>query len=307
LGFRTETPYARKPAGRRVLFLGDSYTEGSGRSAECNYPEVAVATLREQLGPDWEGMNAGVAGYGPADALDLLRFLGDEGYEFDAVVLSLFLENDFTDDLPGTERRVVAGINFRFPVSPFLRWLHPLNTRTSRYALFVARAARLRGAADDAVQRGDGQCRPPPALPEPLPADLEALVRRRLEASYREPLGPLATGVVDEALAAFSVETRRRGVPFVVVVFPDRVLADAELRARLRLEADPAAYDLERLRRWVREHSEPPPLVDVTGPLSGPAANYRASDTHLSDVGNRVAGRHVGERLAELLGEPPGK
>ena len=302
LGLRTDAPHAKVPADRRVLFLGDSYTEGSGRSADCNYPEVAVAILRERLGPGWEGMNAGVAGYGPAESLGLLRFLREEGYEFDAVVLSLFLENDFTDDLPGTERRVVAGINFRFPESPFLRWLHPLNSRTCRYALFLARATRLRGAADDAVQRGDGQCRPPPPLPDPLPEGLESLVRRRLDASYREPPAPLATEVVRESLRAFSEETRRLGVPFVLVVFPDRILADGELRARLGLDETSDAYDLERLRRWMRENAGPPPVVDVTGPLSGPASHYRNSDTHLSDEGNLVAGRYVGERLAERLG-----
>lgn len=301
-GFRTVVPYAKEPAGPRVLFVGDSYTEGSGRSADCNYPEVALAVLRERLGRGWEGMNAGVAGYGPAESLDLLHFLGEEGYEFDAVVLSLFLENDFTDDLPGTERRVVAGINFRFPESPFLRWLHPLNSRTFRYALFLAQATRLRGAVDDAVQRGDGQCRPPPPLPDPLPEGLESLVRRRLEASYRKPLAPLATEVVRESLRAFSAETRRLGVPFVLVVFPDRILADTDLRARLGLDESSDMYDLERLRRWMRENSGPPPFLDLTGPLSGPASHYRNSDTHLSDDGNRVAGHYVGERLVERLG-----
>ena len=299
LGFRTETPYEKRPARRRVLFLGDSYTEGSGRSAACNYPEVAVATLRDRLGSDWEVMNAGVAGYGPAEAALLLRFLEDEGYSFDAVVWSLFLENDFTDDLPGTERRVVAGINFRFPTSPFLRWMHPLNSRTARYALFLVRAAQLRGASDDAVQRGDGDCRAPDPLPDPVPEPLEALVRRRLDASYRIPLAPLATGVVEESLRALERGAAASGVPLVVVVFPDRVLADRELRERLAI--DVSDYAFGRLRSWVREVAGATPLVDVTDVLAGPAENYRSSDTHLSDVGNQVAGRHVGERLAEHL------
>lgn len=301
LGFRSSVPYQKIPEGRRVLFLGDSYTEGSGRSAECNYPDVAISMVRERLGSGWAGMNAGVAGYGPADALDLMRFLHEEGYEFDAVVLSLFLENDFTDDLPGTERRVVAGINFRFPESPFLRWLHPLNSRTFRYALFLARAARLSGGPDDAVQRGDGKCRPPPPLPDPLPEALESLVRRRLETSYRKPLRPLATELVGESLDAFGKETGRLGVRLLLVVFPDRILADAELRALVGLEEDSTAYDLDRLTRWMRAHSSPPPLVDVTDALSGPASHYRSSDTHLSDEGNVVAGRHVGGRLVEWL------
>ena len=303
LGFRSPVPAPERPAGRRVLFLGDSYTEGSGRDFSCNYPEVAVAALNERLAPagrpTFEPLNAGVAGYGPEASLALLRFLVEEGYRFDAVVLSLFLENDFSDDLPGTERRVVAGMNFRFPRSPFLRWLHPLNTRSARYAMFLWQASRL-GRSDDAVQRGDGSCRPPDPLPDPLPEALRELVLRRLEDNYG-PRAQLAREGVAEALAGFRRETARLGVPLVVVVFPDRILADRELRARLGLPADlEALYDLASLRRFVAE-SAGAPLVDVTDALTDGSVHYRESDTHLSDVGNTVAGRFVGERLAELL------
>jgi hypothetical protein len=303
LGLRTAEPHRKHPAGRRILFLGDSYTEGSGRDAACNYPEVAVASLNAHLGaasaPPFEAMNAGVAGYGPEESLALLRFLVAEGYRFDAVVLSLFLENDFSDDLPGTERRVVAGINFRFPRSPFLRWLHPLNTRTARYAMFLWQASRL-GRADDAVQRGDGNCRPPPPLPDPPPEALRELVHRRLEDNYG-PNAALAREGVADALDAFRREAERLGVPLVVVMFPDRILADRELRAALGLPADlEAYYDLGALRRFVAERAGVP-VIDATEALTDGSTNYRAADTHLSDVGNQVAGRAVGGRLAELL------
>ena len=36
LGFRTDQPYKLVPDHRRILFLGDSYTEGSGRSSTCD-------------------------------------------------------------------------------------------------------------------------------------------------------------------------------------------------------------------------------------------------------------------------------
>lgn len=303
LGFRTATPHAKQPAGRRILFLGDSYTEGSGRDAACNYPEVAVATLNERLAaagaPPFELLNAGVAGYGPEESLALLRFLREEGYRFDAVVLSLFLENDFSDNLPGTERRVVAGMNFRFPRAAWLRWLHPLNTRTARYAIFVWQASRL-GRADDYVQRGDGECRPPPPLPEAIPAPLRELVLRRLEANYG-PAAELASEGVAESLASFAREARALGVPLAVVVFPDRIVADRELRARLGLPVELESYfDLERLRRFVGERAGAP-VIDATEALRDGSVHYRPSDTHLSDTGNVAAGRFVGERLAELL------
>jgi hypothetical protein len=102
----------------RVLFLGDSYTEGSERPAQL--PEVAARRLAERIGSPVEAINA-VGGYGPLDAGNLLEHLVAEGYDFDAVVYGLFLENDFTDNLPATERRVVAGSTSASRARGFLR------------------------------------------------------------------------------------------------------------------------------------------------------------------------------------------
>lgn len=303
LGFRSAAPHPLETPGPRLLFLGDSYTEGSGRDAACNYPDVATAALNERRATSgvapFEHMNAGVAGYGPAESLSLLEFLRDEGYRFDAVVLSLFLENDFTDNLPGTERRVVAGINFRFPRSPFLRWLHPLNARSTRYGMFLWQASQL-GRADDYVQRGDGRCRPPPPLPAELPTPLRELVLRRLTDNYGPAPFVASEGVAD-VLRAFAAFARASATPVAVVVFPDRILADRELRERLGLADLPERVDLGTLRRFVAEHAAGLPVVDATDALTGGSESYRPSDTHLSDVGNRVAGRYVGDRLAEIL------
>jgi hypothetical protein len=88
LGFRTDHPYKLVPDHRRILFLGDSYTEGSGRSRACNYPSVVENVLRDQLG-DVEVMNAGVSGYGPADALNLLTAIARAGLSLRGTGLQL--------------------------------------------------------------------------------------------------------------------------------------------------------------------------------------------------------------------------
>ena len=49
-------------SGLRILFLGDSYTEGSGSASACNYPEVAAQELSERIGAPVEAINAGVGG-----------------------------------------------------------------------------------------------------------------------------------------------------------------------------------------------------------------------------------------------------
>lgn len=301
LGFRAPRDYAPRPDRPRVLFLGDSYTEGSGRHFDCNYPQVVQRELSARLGRPVQVMNAGVGGYGPVDAADLLGLLVERGYAFDVLVFNLFLENDFTDNLPATERRVVAGINFRFPRAPFLRWMHPLNTRTFRYALFVGTAARLTVPEHDLVRRVEGACRPRGERLRRLGPGLRGLVQRRLEDNYDPEGGRLATGSVRGALERMAAVARERGVPFAVVVFPDRVLVDPDLKRLLPLEPD--RWALERLVRWVgREVPARADLVVDTAPaLAGDSRLYRPEDTHLSDAGNLRAGSRVAEQLAPLL------
>jgi hypothetical protein len=300
-GFRTALPHARRADRLRILFLGDSYTEGSGSSPDCNYPEVAAERLSERIGAPVEAMNAGVGGYGPVDARNLLEHLAAEGYGFDAVVYGLFLENDFTDNLPGTERRVVSGINFRFPESRFLRLLHPLNSRTFRYALFLSRTSRLdRGAREQAIRR-EGRCRIEGGKLTEIGAALRSLVERRLEANYAAGASQTATGVMSRALRGLSETARRLDAPFVLVVFPDRILVDEDLRRLLGRDLVAEGYDLERLRRWIQDNVEGPLVLDTTEVLRGGSEHYRNVDTHLSDLGNRLAGEWVGERLATLL------
>ena len=236
----------------------------------------------------------------------LLDHLTAAGYGFDAIVYSVFLENDFTDNLPATERRVVAGINFRFPVSWFLRAFHPLNSRTFRYLLFVARTSRLDHGIREQVQRREGSCRIESEKQTEIGGALRAMVERRLEANYSPQGSRAATAVMSQALAGLEERARRLGIPFVLVVFPDRILADADLRRLLGRDLAAEGYDLQRLRRWIEANVEGVPVLDTTEVLSGGGEHYRSDDTHLSDLGNLVAGEWVGERLATLL-FPPGK
>ena len=303
-GFRTPSPYAKRAEHLRILFLGDSYTEGSGSAPGCNYPEVAAQRLSERIGAPVEAMNAGVGGYGPVDAGLLLDHLTAAGYGFDAIVYSVFLENDFTDNLPATERRVVAGINFRFPVSWFLRAFHPLNSRTFRYLLFVARTSRLDHGIREQVQRREGSCRIESEQLTEIGGALRAMVERRLGANYSPQGSRAATAVMSQALAGLEERARRLGIPFVLVVFPDRILADTDLRRLLDRDLVAEGYDLQRLRRWIESNVEGPPVLDTTEVLSGGSEHYRSGDTHLSDLGNLVAGEWVGERLATLLFSP---
>lgn len=300
-GFRSTAPLPAEPSGARVLFLGDSYTEGSGRGFACNYPEVVERDLRARLGPSLEVMNAGVGGYGPREEAKLLRLLVDDGVRFDAIVVSVFLENDVTDDLPGTDRRVIAGMNERVPHSAFLRAFHPLNSRAFRYAVVLWRLGTVSGDERNAAHREDGAClETPEPFPDLLPAHLRAYVPRRVAGSRRVLANPRGLDELVAAMRDMEAQAKSRGVPLVVVLFPDRILADAELRAAF--PADVAGSDAPmRVHDAVLAALAGLPVIDTLPLLERLPRAYRESDTHLSDAGNLAAGEYVAAKLAEVL------
>ena len=299
LGFRADHPYNRVPDHRRILFLGDSYTEGSGRSRACNYPSVVENMLRNQLG-DVEVMNAGVSGYGPVDALNLLGLLREEGYRFDALIYNLFTENDFTDNLPDTDRRIVGGVIFRVPRSWFLRTFHPLHSYLFRYALVVWRMGTFSTEEWRKFSLESGNCIFSEASHGEVSPSLGELIRQRLAGSQRVAQSKRAQQEFIRAIAAMKTEADKLRIPFIAVVFPDRVVADSELRVRLNLDAK-QLVSLNSLHALVYQAVPSTPIIEVVEALRGYSDVYRVGDTHLSDLGNKVAGEYVGEKLVGLL------
>ncbi len=299
LGFRTDHSYKLVPDHRRILFLGDSYTEGSGRSNACNYPNVVEDVLRHELG-EVEVMNAGVSGYGPVDALNLLELLREQGYRFDALVYNLFTENDFTDNLPNTDRRIVGGIIFRVPRSWFLRTFHPLNSYLFRYALVVWRMSTLSTEERNQFSLGSGRCVFSEERHDEVSPSLGESIRERLAGSQRVARSKRAQQEFIGAVTAMKAEADQLRIPFIVVVFPDRVVADSTLRARLNIDAKQMA-PLNSLHTLIYQALPNTPIMEVAPVLRDRSDVYRVEDTHLSDLGNKIAGEYVGEKLVELL------
>ena len=284
----------------RILFLGDSYTEGSGSSPECNYPDVAQRVLREKWRAGARVVNAGVSGYGPVEALSLLRWYRDQGCPLNAIVYNLTLQNDFADNLPHTERRVVAGIIFRYPRNVFLKTFHPLNTRVFRWALVLVFFGRA-STQDmlNAVSVRGGPC----DLSTPAQTDLSpfvrASVRRDLETNRRVAECPEGYTEAGRAVAGMRAIATGLNIPFFLVVFPDRVLVDTELQTLL---GQPDLAASEKSHSFATELGADR-VLDMAAPLAGRSGMYRTVDTHLSDPGNIVAGEYVGSALAQYLAQ----
>ncbi|WP_028324529.1 SGNH/GDSL hydrolase family protein [Desulfatirhabdium butyrativorans] len=283
----------------RILFLGDSYTEGSGHGKDCNYPDVVEKTIQSKFA-NVEVMNAGVAGYGPVDALNLLEFLEEEGYRFDLVVYNMFTENDYTDNLPQTERRVVGGMIFRFPHSWFLRTIHPTNSYLFRYVLVIWKLSTLPEEASSPISFRSGKCVFSREDSTEVSSFLKAFIRERLEGNRMVAQSERAKREVMDAISAMKACAGRLDIPFIIAVFPDRVLVDGNIRQQLHIEYD-KLWPLKDLQTLLYRTFSNTPVVSVENALQGLSGMYRWDDTHLSDLGNVTAGSYVAEKLVEFL------
>ena len=87
LGLRGPEP-TPSPDESLGLFIGDSFTMGMGVPEEHSYVRISEQKLL-QRGLKVEHMNAGIAGYSPANSLGLLEHLGKD-QPIDYVVFTLY-------------------------------------------------------------------------------------------------------------------------------------------------------------------------------------------------------------------------
>jgi hypothetical protein len=102
------------------------------------------------------------------------------------------------------------------------------------------------------------------------------------------------------AVKAMKAEADKMGIPFIIVVFPDRVIADSEIQNRLNIGPD-QLDPINSLHALVYQAAPNVPIIEVADTLRGRSGMYRVGDTHLSDLGNKIAGEYVGDKLVGLL------
>jgi hypothetical protein len=123
LGLRDrEMPRQAPPGTRRLLMLGDSFTEGNGVEREQTFSALIQALLdRDGLGARWQVVNAGIGSYSPL--LEYL-YLRNGGLDFqpNVVVLNFDL-SDVYDDIQYTRLAVMGPdgdpVAVRAPASTF--------------------------------------------------------------------------------------------------------------------------------------------------------------------------------------------
>ncbi len=84
---------------KRILFIGDSFTEGVGVGNQKPYPQL----IQKMSNDRWECLNAGMRGTSPSYAYFRLKKFIIQSLDFDFVVFQFF-NNDFNDDQNFTEQ-----------------------------------------------------------------------------------------------------------------------------------------------------------------------------------------------------------
>lgn len=324
LGLRGPELGAADGPKRRIVVYGDSFVLAAFSPRQATFSERLGVHLGERTDQDIEVLNAGVAGYGPDQALLRMQREFDTLHP-DAIVLTVFLGNDFGDPIRNKIYRLDA--DGKLAERPHA--LHPkmlADLHGGHRRLLLPRLAR--GVLD-----GLRPPSPPPPLAERLlewrdlqTAELndyfandiavrlfEDFYDAQLVLAPDAPPSRLKVALLSALLARARAATEARGIPLLVVGVPaalDVCAARGEAGRALR-ERLPS-YDPDLLSEAFRAAagSAGVEVVDLTADFleapGGACGLYFAGETaHWNDVGQELAARVVGERMAgELLTVP---
>lgn len=291
----------RRPTVPRVVVLGDSFVQAAQVELEEGFGRQLDEALDRATQGDVEVLSLGVPGAGTATALHLL-----DGWALDLqpdlVVLGFLVSNDVFNNHPDLDTK---------PDKPFYRltggrlvpvdgqdaargWLARSTLwRSSHLVRALGRRVLAGAEARDRVQRGGG-----------LPLDL------RVHDPARPDPWPEAWRVTGALVGALAERCAAAGVPFGVLLFPDRIQATdaglADARARWPELVD---WDVQAATRaaeaQVRPHA---PVADLTPTLraasAGGAPLYYPQDGHWTPRGHAVAARAAAPVVAGWIPDP---
>jgi len=262
-GRRVGRPPADAGGRPELLVLGDSFALGHGVEYEQSFPARAADLL------GFAAVDTGVPGYGPTQYREVLESLLASGERPSAVVVSLFLGNDFTDCVSKPRLQVVDGTLVE-GASAWRAWL----VRNLHTARLIGRVYQRLAASEDALFR---------------------------DASWKGETLARAYATFGEELARIAELCREARIPVLAVVIP--------AKASLAPPAEPSASapDLALPARKAALALETAGIayVDLTEPLRalGPADAYLARDGHLTPRGNEVAAEEIARALRVQLRE----
>lgn len=298
LGFRTAEYQPVKPPGTyRVLALGDSFTFDSGFvPVERMWHSVVGQRVRERTRRPVEVLNLGIPGVGPRFALRMFQLEGRR-LAPDLVLLGLFVGNDLFDEVGAPSPRSGPG---RFS----LTW-----RLADHLAVLVRSAAPVLQRLPHDEGPGGHPVRGPVYDPEVALGSDETLVRverndARVFARHSRTEAETRLADVAGTVAALDRAVREARGTLVVVVIPDRVQVDDDLRRAVLGASRPEDYDFDWLQTALtgRLAAAGVRSIDLLPAFRAAAPTpprlYRRADTHWSAAGNRLAADEIAGFLA---------
>lgn len=273
-----ERTLAKAPGTYRILAIGDSFVFAIV-PREYTFTTLLERHLNEDSQAAIEVINLGIPGTAPPEYVEILRREG-LAYSPDLVLCFVFVGNDFIESArPPTGRRSF--------VVDLIRYL------TRVLPAYQGRIIHGPATYDDDRPNFDRHTYLGLEKTREAIFDRHLPHFRHLLAQTAEPLGRL------QHLAAGA------GAPLMVVLIPDELQVDAELRREvlaLTPARDDAEFDWDRPNRELAERVTElgVPVLDLTAAFRAAAGQqrlYRRNDSHWNLAGNALAA----ELLADWL------
>jgi hypothetical protein len=299
----------------RIVVLGDSFNWIGGQA--CNYPRLAEKKLKE-LGPKKkiEIINAGYPSIGPpVEAKILKKYV--MAYQPNLVILGFFAGNDFGDSDPAIIRVAVNALPVDIPVTQHFSFFGRLIAPISRvYQLYwqLQQINEQVNESNSVAQALPDQCH----FPENTAFTEDAyqkILEHKLGFIHQQTIRLRAyrphIQAAEDAIAEMSEFLKAEKVDFKVLIIPDELQVDAEIRSAAMRKAGFKPEDILNLypqqtlqeilqKRGIESLDLYPSFVERMN--ADPKARlYLERDTHLNLQGTILASDQMAEWLKPSL------
>jgi hypothetical protein len=259
------------PHPHRVLFLGDSFTEGFGVELEDMFVKQFERRLRQATGEDWQALNLAIAGGSTFDEVYAYRTKGMP-LPHQYVVLCMYVGNDIVDNLVFQSRHRDGQRATRGTVAQRVRVA--MATHSQLWNLLVTRIHspifyRL------GLRPGSQAFLP--------------LVRTEDSPTVRD-----GWRLTFDALRELHALTVSRGAQLVIVLIPHKIqVRRSTFDSTLALyRIPPGKAERTRPQRFLKQFADSlgTPVVDLLDYLDPAGEYYFATDIHFNRHGHAVTG-----------------
>lgn len=284
--YDSEHSKEKKSGTTRIAFIGDSFTWA--KDSKNGHFIFQIEDLAGEAGINLETLKMGLPGIGPHEYFGLLKKEAF-AYQLDAVIVMFFVGNDIFQAHPDFKTVILLG-------SPFLALNNPWDIGGSSFYFYTYRLVlyishiisdRLSGKPPDTTfSKGTFL----------FIEKKRAIIFESTQGRFMRQCYLAAVNI----LKKMNNEAKKRGVTFFVVLIPDEIQVNSELREAVLKEygLNPKDYDFEQPQKILfTQLKESGILVlDLLPSFKYESINktlFRKQDTHWNKEGNLLAAKQL--------------